>query len=134
MDLLTKKQRSELMSRIRGCNSAPEVRARQILHRLGYRFRLHRKDLPGTPDIVFPSKKRVLFVHGCFWHRHKKCRDATTPKTRNGFWRKKFAENIARDRRNVNSLRKLGWRLLIVWECDLRDEEKLIRKLIEFLN
>lgn len=134
MDILDKKKRSEIMSRVRSCNTGPEVKARQILHGLGYRFRLHRKDLPGTPDIVLPAHKCVVFVHGCFWHRHEGCRDATTPKTKSGFWRKKFAENIARDRRNVVSLRKMGWRLLIVWECDLRNEEKLIRKLVDFLN
>jgi DNA mismatch endonuclease, patch repair protein len=134
MDIVDKKKRSEMMSRVRSCNTAPEVRARKILHCLGYRFLLHRKDLPGTPDIVLSAYNSVVFVHGCFWHRHEGCRDATTPRTRRRFWQKKFAENIARDRRNVVSLRKLGWRLLIIWECELRDEAKLIRKLVAFLK
>ncbi|MGH9874814.1 MAG: very short patch repair endonuclease [Pyrinomonadaceae bacterium] len=134
MDILDEKKRTEIMSRVRSCNTGPEIRVRQILHGLGYRFRIHRKDLPGTPDIVLPGCKSVILVHGCFWHRHERCRDATTPKTRSGFWRKKFAENVARDRRNIASLRKLGWRFLVIWECDLRNEQDLTNKLIDFLS
>ncbi len=106
------------MSRIRGKDTKPELRVRSQLHRMGYRFRLHRKDLPGRPDIVLPKYDTVIFVHGCFWHRHKGCRFAYTPKTRPEFWKKKFGGNIRRDRTNINLLRKQGWKVLIIWECE----------------
>ncbi len=122
------------MSRIRGTDTKPERIVRSLLHRSGYRFRLHRKDLPGRPDIVLPRYQAVILVHGCFWHRHKGCRFAYTPKSRREFWEKKFADNIARDRRNIRALRRLGWRCITVWECETKNEEKLRLRLVRFLE
>ncbi len=107
------------MSRIRGKDTGPEIAVRSSLHRLGFRFRLHVNDLPGRPDIVLPKYRTVIFVHGCFWHRHKGCRFAYTPKTRTAFWTAKFAENVARDALNRQSLEGLGWRVLVIWECQI---------------
>lgn len=117
------------MSRIRSGNTAPERAVRSILHRLGYRFRLHSKKLPGHPDVVLPRWSTVVLVHGCFWHRHEKCRFAYTPKSRLAFWEKKFAANIARDRKVETSLSSLGWQVLIVWECELHDAASLAHRL-----
>ncbi|USU08915.1 DNA mismatch endonuclease Vsr [Sphingomonadaceae bacterium OTU29MARTA1] len=113
------------MARVGQKNTKPEVLVRRALHGLGYRFRLHRGDLPGRPDIVLPKYKTVIFVHGCFWHRHPGCPKASTPKTRAEFWQDKFAANIARDDRNETALRAEGWHVLIVWECETRDSVKL---------
>ena len=113
------------MSRIRSKDTNPEKRVRSFLHRAGYRFRLHRKDLPGTPDIVLPKYRKVIFVHGCFWHRHKGCKFAYSPKTRTDFWQKKFEENITRDQRNRDMLFQMGWKVEIVWECETKDESML---------
>lgn len=109
------------MSGIRGQNTRPERVVRSHLHRAGLRFRLHRSDLPGRPDLVLPRWNTVIFVHGCFWHRHPGCRFATTPSTNRAFWRRKFESNIERDRRNASRLRRAGWRVLTVWECSLSD-------------
>jgi DNA mismatch endonuclease, patch repair protein len=132
-DLLTPTARSTLMSRIRGADTKPEIIVRSLLHRMGYRFRLHRRDLPGTPDIVLPRPATVVFVHGCFWHRHKNCKGATTSKTRVKFWQSKFATNVERDARNRRDLRRLGWRSVIVWECELHQPDKLERRLARLL-
>ena len=113
-------ERSRNMAAIRGKNTAPELAVRRILHAMGLRFRLHRKDLPGRPDIVLPRHRTVVFVHGCFWHRHEGCSYTTTPKTRQEFWQAKFDGNVARDRRNQADLVQLSWRVLVVWECELR--------------
>jgi DNA mismatch endonuclease (patch repair protein) len=134
MDIFNKEKRSAIMSRVRSSNTNPEIRVRQILHRFGYRFRLHRRDLPGTPDIVLPAYESVVLVHGCFWHRHEGCRDASMPKTRIRFWKTKFAENMTRDSRNFAALRALGWKVLIVWECELRNEGVLTEKLKRVLS
>ena len=115
------------MSRIRGKDTKPELRVRSQLHRMGYRFRLHRKDPPGRPDIVLPKYDTVIFVHGCFWHRHKGCRFAYTPKTRVEFWETKFEQNVRRDRRNEAALRKRGWRIIRIWECETESFEALAR-------
>ncbi len=115
------------MSRIRGKDTKPELRVRSQLHRMGYRFRLHRKDLPGRPDIVLPKYDTIIFVHGCFWHRHKGCRFAYTPKTRVEFWETKFEQNVRRDRRNEAALRKRGWRIIRIWECETESFEALAR-------
>lgn len=96
-----------------------------MLHRMGYRFRLHRRDLPGSPDIILPKYQTALFVHGCFWHRHKGCKFAYTPKSRKRFWQEKFARNVERDRQATKELRGLGWRVVVVWECELRSPERL---------
>lgn len=117
--------RSRNMAAIRGKNTAPELAVRGILHAMGLRFRLHRKDLPGRPDIVLQRHRTVVFVHGCFWHRHEGCRYTTTPKTRLAFWQAKFDANVARDHRNRIALEEMGWRVLVVWECELRDAEAL---------
>src|SRR5260221_5499207 len=109
--------RSALMRKIKGKHSKPELTVRSLIHRMGYRFRLHGKSLPGTPGLVFPGPKKVIFVHGCFWHRHEGCSRTTTPKTRAKFWKDKFAQNVERDSRNVGLLRNLGWHVLIIWEC-----------------
>jgi len=117
VDTISREHRSWNMSRITGKNTKPELVVRSILHRMGYRFRLHRKDLPGRPDIVLPKYKTVIFVHGCFWHRHKGCKYAYTPKSRKAFWQKKFRENVERDLKAQSELRKAGWRVLVIWEC-----------------
>ncbi len=122
------------MSRVRSSNTSPEIRVRKILHGLGYRFRLHRKDLPGTPDIVLPAYESVVLVHGCFWHRHQGCRDASTPSTRVRFWKKKFAENVRRDTKKTAALQALGWNVIIVWECALGDERDLAKNLKRLLH
>jgi DNA mismatch endonuclease (patch repair protein) len=122
-------QRSALMARIRGKDTSPEIAVRRATHRLGYRFRLHRRDLPGTPDLVFPARRLVLFVHGCFWHRHPGCKRCTMPKTRAAFWCEKFEANKARDVRNANELRSLGWRVEVVWECETIKAKNLYTKL-----
>ncbi|MFZ9916491.1 MAG: very short patch repair endonuclease [Phycisphaerales bacterium] len=122
-DTLTKAERSALMSRIRGKDTKPEVFVRSALHRAGFRFRLHGAALPGRPDIVLPRHRTVVFVHGCFWHRHG-CRLSSEPATRRAFWREKFARNRARDQRTARALRKLGWRVVTVWECSLRTTDR----------
>ena len=122
------------MSRIRGKDTKPELRVRSQLHRMGYRFRLHRKDLPGRPDIVLPKYDTVIFVHGCFWHRHKGCRFAYTPKTRVAFWETKFEQNVRRDCRNDAALRKRGWRIIRIWECRTGDPRKLQQQLARIFN
>lgn len=128
-DNLSKKHRSWNMSRIKGRDTKPELAVRSTLHRLGFRFRLHRSDLPGRPDIVLPKLKTVIFVHGCFWHRHRHCRFSYIPKTRVSFWEHKFQQNMARDSRNQLLLRALGWRVMIVWECATRNKAQLSRLL-----
>ena len=134
MDTLTKIQRSWNMSRIKGSNTGPERIVRSILHRMGCRFRLHRKDLPGKPDITLPKHKTVVFVHGCFWHRHKGCKDATMPKTRRLFWENKLQGNAARDRVNYRSIRYLGWRIIIVWGCETENPARLTSRLSRLLS
>ena len=134
MDTLTKKHRSWNMSRIKGSNTGPERIVRSILHRTGYRFGLHRKDLPGRPDIVMPKLKTVIFVHGCFWHRHKGCVDATMPKTRREFWRKKLNGNAVRDKVKQRALRVLGWQVIVLWECKIQNTEKFSRRLNRLLS
>lgn len=107
---------------------------RSALHRMGYRFRLHVRNLPGSPDIVLPRYRTVILVHGCFWHRHKHCRFAYTPKSRTQFWQEKFRSNLARDRRTARALRTLGWRVLVVWECQTRDAMRLRERLSRSLD
>jgi DNA mismatch endonuclease (patch repair protein) len=129
MDVLTPEQRRKNMSAIRSRNTNPERVVRAFLHRLGFRFRLHSRTLPGRPDIVLPRYKTVVFVHGCFWHRHPACRFATTPASRREFWQKKFQENVERDRRAQAELRETGWTVLVVWECQIKESESLLRHL-----
>jgi DNA mismatch endonuclease (patch repair protein) len=119
MDIWSKEKRSVVMSRIRSKNTKPELAVRSLLHSLGYRFRLHRKDLPGRPDIVLPKYHAVIFVHGCFWHLHAKCRDGTIPKTQHEKWKEKLERNVARDKEHQRKLRSLGWKVLVIWECEI---------------
>nr|WP_284392921.1 very short patch repair endonuclease [Devosia yakushimensis] len=119
-DLGVTAARSKNMRAVKGKDTQPELLVRRALRRLGYRFRLHRKDLPGRPDIVLPRLHLAIFVHGCFWHRHEGCPRTSTPKTRADFWQQKFEANVARDRRTELALRELGWRVLIIWECEIR--------------
>ncbi|NVN84613.1 MAG: DNA mismatch endonuclease Vsr [Rhodopseudomonas sp.] len=119
MDIVSSDKRSSMMAAVRQKHTKPEVTLRSAVHRLGLRFRLHRRDLPGSPDLVFPAALMVVFVHGCFWHRHEGCRKATTPATRAKFWQEKFAKNIARDRTAKVALENAGWKVLVVWECEL---------------
>ena len=121
MDRISKEHRSWNMSRIKSGNTKPEIVVRSLLHKLGYRFRLHRKDLPGKPDIVLPRYNSVVFVHGCFWHRHNGCKKATVPKTKILFWREKFKGNIERDIKVQEELQSMGWKILIIWECETSD-------------
>lgn len=130
----TDPRRSALTARIGGKDTTPELAVRRLLHRLGYRFRLHAKDLPGRPDIVFRGRRKAVFIHGCFWHRHEGCPRATTPKTRRDFWDAKFAANVERDARKEAQLVAAGWSVLVVWECETRDLETLQPRLIEFLG
>lgn len=118
-DFLTPAERSDRMSRIRGKDTQPELALRKVLHRLGLRYRLHGAGLPGKPDLVFPRYRTVVFVHGCFWHRHDGCNIATTPKSNTPFWLEKFEKNVTRDARVATQLEALGWRVFIVWECEL---------------
>jgi len=122
------------MSHITGKGTKPEIVVRKLAHRLGYRFRLHRRDLPGSPDVVFPRKKIALFVHGCFWHRHEGCRLSYNPKSNVEFWQAKFKINVARDARAKDELECLGWRVAIIWECETRDFDNLSVKLREILE
>ena len=123
------KERSKNMAAIKSKNTNPEIKVRKLLHSLGYRFRLHKKELPGSPDIVLKKYKTVVFVHGCFWHRHKECKYATNPKTREEFWNKKFLSNIERDIKNQEDLKSLGWESKIIWECEIKNKGLLINNL-----
>lgn len=134
MDTLTEAQRSERMSRIRSKNTAPELAVRQALFALGYRYQLHRKDLPGKPDLVFPSRKKIVFVHGCFWHAHGGCKVANLPKSRTEFWQAKFQRNIERDKVNEKALRRMGWSTLTVWECEISRNDGYLRKVRGYLG
>ena len=129
MDSLTPEHRSWNMSRIRSGNTKPERLVRSLLHRMGYRFRLHRKDLPGRPDIVLPGRRTVVLVHGCYWHRHIGCRFTYTPKSNIDFWEAKFNENINRDQRQHSQLSQLGWSVITVWECETRELTALAERL-----
>lgn len=120
MDIVTKEVRSRMMSGIGSRNTTPEMKVRSFLHRHGYRFRLHARELPGRPDIVLPRFKLCILIHGCFWHRHEGCQYATIPRTREAFWQLKFEQNVARDARNLNALLEKGWRVFELWECGLR--------------
>ena len=127
-DTLTIAERSRLMAKIKGKNTRPEIVVRSLLYRAGYRFRIHVASLPGKPDIVLPRYRTVVFVHGCFWHRHKGCKAATTPKSHRRFWADKFKRNVANDRKHQRQLRRLGWKVVTVWECQLRWPEKAMRR------
>ncbi|MDQ2925209.1 MAG: very short patch repair endonuclease [Acidobacteriota bacterium] len=133
MDHVSKLKRSQIMAAVRSKDTSPELAVRRIVHGMGFRYSLHRRSLPGTPDLVFTSRGKVIFVHGCFWHRHSGCKYTTTPKTRVKFWKDKFDRNVERDRQARRELRRLGWRWLTVWQCDLKRPERLVKRLEKFL-
>lgn len=122
------------MSRVKSKNTGPELLVRRVAHSLGYRYRLHGPGLPGKPDLVFAKRKKVVFVHGCFWHRHAGCRKATTPATNLDYWLPKFEQTVERDQKNLERIAALGWSALVVWECELRDLNVLGQRLKEFLD
>jgi len=127
MDRVSKEVRSRNMRRVRGKDTKPELIVRSVLHGLGYRFRLHRADLPGCPDIVLPKYRTVVLVHGCFWHQHPGCRKATIPATRSDFWAGKLGRNVERDGETKLKLKRLGWKIITIWECQTKDRETLLR-------
>lgn len=133
-DVFSKEKRSWLMSRVKGRDTKPEILVRSLLHRMGFRFRLHCRELPGNPDIVLPRHSAVVFVHGCFWHGHKDCRRATRPTSNTSFWTKKLDQNKKRDPLLRRALKRLGWRTLVIWECEIRKPKKLVSKLERFLT
>lgn len=134
MDNVNPRRRSEIMALVRAKNTAPEMRVRRLVFSMGYRYRLHDRSLPGTPDLVFRSPRKVIFVHGCFWHRHARCALARMPKSRLEFWRPKLEANRERDRKNVARLRRTGWRVMVVWECELTKLAPLSVRIRRFLD
>jgi len=134
MDRVSVQQRAKNMSRIRCKDTKPETQLRKIVHALGFRYRLHANKLPGRPDIVFSRRKKLIFLHGCFWHHHAKCRDGRIPNSREDYWRPKLVGNKNRDVENRRHLRRLGWRSLVIWECELAARKKIERKVQRFLE
>jgi DNA mismatch endonuclease (patch repair protein) len=134
VDHVDRKKRSLIMAAVHSEDTGPEMAVRRILHGLGYRYRLHVRALPGRPDMVFPARRKIVFVHGCFWHRHGDCQYATSPKTRKVFWQSKFADNVERDRRAKRELKRMGWTVLTLWQCELKKRERLTRRLNDFLS
>ncbi|MEM3433266.1 MAG: DNA mismatch endonuclease Vsr [Candidatus Methanomethyliaceae archaeon] len=133
IDVFSKEKRSEIMSKIRSRHTKPEMKVRKWLHKQGFRFRLYKKGLPGNPDIVLPKHKTVIFVHGCFWHRHPGCKRASMPASNIETWQRKFERNVIRDKRSQEALRELGWRTIIIWQCEVADEsykEKILSLLL----
>lgn len=128
-DIVSQKKRTEMMSSVKQKNTKPELLLRKMLHKHGFRFRLHDKKLPGTPDIIMPKYKTVIFVHGCFWHQHKGCRKSRRPTSNVGFWNSKLDKNIERDKTKSEALKKLGWKVLVIWECELKESEILLKNL-----
>lgn len=135
-DKISKERRSENMRRIRSKGMKPEMAVRRLVHGMGYRYRLHRKDLPGKPDLVFASRKKVIFVHGCFWHQHDDpaCLDGRAPKSNTSYWAEKLRRNVDRDVRSQTELKQMGWQSLIIWECETRDQVTLARQIRGFLD
>jgi DNA mismatch endonuclease Vsr len=134
MDKLTPQQRSERMSRIRGKDTKPELAVRRLVHSLGYRYRLHVRSLPGRPDMVFSARRKIILVHGCFWHLHENCRQYRYPQSKLDFWGPKLKANRLRDTEVQNQLRDLGWETLVVWECQIRDRDRLAQTICDFLG
>lgn len=133
MDTLTPEQRSERMSRVRSKDTKPELTVRRLVHGMGFRYRLHARDIPGQPDLVFPSRRKIIFVHGCFWHRHGTCKNTRWPKSRLDFWKPKLEVNRARDAAIRRTLRQLGWQVLVVWECQLKNPDRTAERISSFL-
>jgi DNA mismatch endonuclease (patch repair protein) len=126
--------RSENMAKIRSSNTGPELRVRRALHQMGYRYRLHVKDLPGKPDIVFPGRKKIIFVHGCFWHQHKGCAEGRIPASRREYWIPKLSRTVARDAAHLEQLKKNGWELLVLWDCEIRDNDEFRTRISKYLG
>ena len=133
-DKLSKERRSANMRAVHSRDTGPEIRVRQIAHGLGYRFRLHRHELPGKPDLVFPGRRKVIFVHGCFWHQHKDCKRGSMPQSNVGVWRPKLENNVTRDEKQLEALNVCGWRTLVIWECELKNERQLASLIRSFLG
>jgi DNA mismatch endonuclease (patch repair protein) len=133
MDRISKPERSALMAKVRTKNTAPEVLVRRLLHRAGFRFRCHYRNLPGSPDIILPKYRAIIFVHGCFWHGHK-CKRGALPSSNKQFWEKKISRNRARDLKNLRALRRMGYHVTIVWACRLQKPESEMQRLFAFLN
>lgn len=134
MDRVSAEKRSETMRRIKSKNTLPEMMVRSLIQRMGYRFRLHVRNLPGKPDLVFPNRKKIIFVHGCFWHHHENCPRGTFPKSRQNFWIPKLLRNKIRDEEEQAELHRLGWEVLVIWQCQLSNVKVLIKKLKSFLE
>lgn len=132
-DRISPESRSRIMGRVGSKNTKPEIVVRRLVHAMGYRYRLHRKNLPGTPDLTFPARKKVIFVHGCFWHQHD-CPRAARPASNTQFWNKKLDGNVLRDRKNLAALRQNGWSALVLWECETKKPADLTDRLVEFLG
>lgn len=134
MDRISPAERSRQMSLVKSKNTGPELAVRRLVFSMGYRYRIHRAKLPGKPDLVFVRLKKAIFVHGCFWHRHLGCKKVTTPATNTQYWLPKFARTVERDQQTLETLHEQGWRTLVIWECELKDEYALADKLKAFLN
>ena len=134
LDIFSPPKRSQIMSSIKGYDTKPELMVRSLLHRMGYRFRIRQGRLPGNPDVVLHSHKKVIFIHGCFWHGHKRCKRSRRPNSNIEFWSQKLDKNMARDKRQIRDLRRVGWKVLVVWQCQLKDVKKLEKKLRKFMN
>lgn len=131
MDKISPEKRSWLMSRIKGKDTSPEIRVRSLLHRLGFRFRIQRRDLPGKPDIVLPKYRTIIFVHGCFWHQHQGCKHSHIPQSNVSYWESKLSRNVLRDIKNKQALEQLGWKVVVIWECETKNIEKLAEEISE---
>ncbi|WP_280176735.1 very short patch repair endonuclease [Rhizobium hidalgonense] len=134
MDIFTQEKRSQIMSRVRCGNTKPELKLRQVLHGLKYRYRLHSKELPGKPDIVFPKFRKVIFVNGCFWHQHPGCKKAALPRTNHSYWEEKLANNVKRDAATIDKLAKIGWATMVVWECELKNLDEVTHRVEKYLR
>ena len=132
-DIYSQEKRSSIMARVPAAGTKPERHVRQVAHGLGYRYRLHKANLPGRPDLVFPRHRKVIFVHGCFWHGHENCRKAKRPESNRPFWNRKLSRNVERDQQDVAALRETGWMVLVVWECETRNRAQLSTKILDFL-
>lgn len=129
-------ERSRIMRQVKGQDTGPEMQVRRLIHGMGYRYRLHRKDLPGKPDLVFPSRRKIIFVHGCFWHQHDDpaCKRSRKPKTNVEYWGPKLEKNKTRDAKNIKSLKKAGWGVLVIWECEIKSIEALSKRITKFFS
>jgi DNA mismatch endonuclease (patch repair protein) len=134
MDHVSEAKRSEIMRAVKSRNTRPELAVRRMLSANGLRYRVHRKDLPGSPDIVFAGRRKVIFVHGCYWHGHARCKKAALPKSRVEFWANKVTRNKERDRARIGELKRMGWRAMVVWQCQLKNSDRLLARVLTFLD